>query len=312
MPIQKGAGTVTPPPPPPPEKTVVPPLGIWVPTWLAPDGTVLDLNAADAKNWWTLDSVTGLGIAPVSIVSDDDPAGGVIVRAVQPRPRNITWPIRMMGVDHMAFLANWRHVAGKLAQTRRLGPGRLRIARPDGTAREIFAYYQTGFDGEPGQVWWYDTDAVSLFCPDPFWQAVDPITYERESSAPVDFLDPYPSVSSGQVIGEPTMMLNPGDAEAWPTWVITGPMDSITASNNTLGMSFTLTFELDPGEQIRMTTRPLDVVGPAGENLAGALDWPDADPWYLDPGLNEVEFVVAGADPDTRVVLSFHPRYETA
>jgi hypothetical protein len=195
--------------------------------------------------------------------------------------------------------------------TRRLGPGRLQIARPDGSVREILACYEAGFDGEPRQGWTYDTAVLALYCEDPYWRDVAPTTVLREFALGADFLRPFMTVSSSRTLGE-TQIDNRGDVEAWPAWTITGPASSVGATNSTTGEAFTLTHTLLAGQIVGITTDPPTVRGPAGEVLTGSLDWPGARLWALQPGVNDVDFQVGGSGPGTRIELSYYQRYETA
>lgn len=196
--------------------------------------------------------------------------------------------------------------------TRRRGPGRLRALRPDGSAREIECYYQAGFDGEPGQGWLWDTAVLSLYCPDPFWRDVkaESIPYSY-AGAPVSYLSPYLTVSPSSVLGVTTAH-NAGDVEAWPTWTIIGPATAVVATNHSTGESFTLTGTLTAGQVATITTDPPAVRGPGGANWSNKLSWPGAVLWGLQPGVNDVEFAVAGAAAGTKITLSYVPRYETA
>jgi hypothetical protein len=303
------AGGVPPPPPPPepvPQVSDAPEV-----TWYAPDGTVWPLTT-DSLGWHTLDEVTGWGAAPVRLTTDAHPRGGAKVRHVQAQPRLLTWPLFVRGSNHMQMVARWRDLVRAFTMTRRLGAGVLRVARPDGSAREIAAFYQEGFAGEPGQGWVEDSAALTLFCEDPFWRDVTAVTLTREfAGASTPFLDPFPTISNAQVLGD-TELFNRGEVEAWPQWTLTGPATSLEAVNNTTGEQFTLTATLGEDEQATITTDPPSVRGPAGENWTGNLDWPGAALWGLAPGINEVEFTVDGADVGTRLELSFVPRYETA
>lgn len=283
--------------------------GVYVPTWIAPDGTEYDLNPAGTR-LFSLNAVAGLGIAPVNLSTTADPLGGVIVDDVVSLPRTVVWPLRVRGTTHLEYLALWRDYARAFALTRRLGPGRLRIARPDGTAREIEAYYQAGFEQEPGEGWVHDTPKISLLCPDGFFRGVDQEEVGGQYETPVDYLSPYPSVSGGAVLGS-TTVINTGDVEAWPTWTITGPASAITATNLTLDQGFTLTYALPADQTITITTRPSRILGPGGINITNALTWPGSRLWRLVPGENAVNFDVAGAGPGSSVLLSYYPRYDT-
>ena len=312
MPLAVGAGLA------PPGPVVVQPgadVGRARATWHAPDGGVWPLDVPDL-GWLTPDEVSGLGAAPVTLVTDPHPRGGARVRHIQPQPRTITWPLVVQGRTHGEFLTRWRSLASAFTQTRRLGAGRLRIARPDGTGREILAHYEAGFDGEPGAGHTWDAAVLSLWCEDPYWLA-DPITdFRAHEAAASTFLDPFMTVSSTQVLGA-TTITNPGDVESWPEWTITGPATEVQATNHTTGESWTLTPDFGDGDSVGgneavITTDPPQVRGPDCEVWTGLLNWPAAVLWGLAPGLNEVTFAVSGADVGTEIRWSYRPRYETA
>src|SRR5690606_27552827 len=138
-------GSAAPPPPPPPSETI----GTFEVEWVAPDGSVWPL--CDRRlPWWTLAQWSHVvGAAPVRIAADEHPRGGTRVRHVQPQPRIMVWPLRVAGRTHMQFVTAVRQLARAVTQTRRLGPGRIVIRRPDGTARESEAGYDGGIDGGP-------------------------------------------------------------------------------------------------------------------------------------------------------------------
>lgn len=300
---------------------VLPGVGFSVATWYAPDGSVWPLTAPDSGLFTLADGVSGLDAAAITITTDDRARGGVRVRHIQPVQRIITWPIYVYADDHQSFIRQWRRVASAFTQTTRLGPGELEIARPDGTARRVQAYYQEGFAGQGKQGYGIVSDycVLTLLCEDPYWRSTTAMTVHREYGVPVDYQDPYPTVSSSQVLGA-TIVENPGDVEAWPNWTITGPASLVTATNNTRGESF----QLDPnaasiahgnlaaGEQVMITTDPPTVTYQDGSDWIGALSWPGAVLWPLDPGANDVTFQLDGSGPGSAVDLSFYARYETA
>lgn len=287
-------------------------------TWIAPDGTEWPLSDTAAA-WFTTKGVKGLGAAPVAFTADEVARGGTVMRHVQPGARLITWPLFIEGIDHAAFLANWRGLARAFASTRRLGPGRLVIARPDGTRRQIRAYYQDGFDegaSDAGARW--QTCAITLYCPDPFWTDVDPTVITRyHATGGADYLTPYPSVRSSQLLGG-SAINNPGDVEVWPQFRITGPATSINAVHTDLGASWALDpvayrgTALQAAETITISTDPPSVRGPDGSGWSGALNWPAANLWPLNPDNNNITLTIAGEDVGTSVQMSFLARYETA
>jgi hypothetical protein len=296
----------------------LPDVGYCVATWYAPDGTVWPLMAPDSGVVTMSEGVSGLGAAAIELTTDARSRGGVRVRHAQPQQRAITWPLYIYGDTHTEFTALWRAVAKAFTDTTRLGPGQLEIARPDGTARRVEAYYEAGFDGSGKQGYGITSDycVISLLCEDPYWRDVTPQRVHRESGTGVDFLSPYPSVSSSQVLGA-TTLINIGDVQAWPSWKVNGPASAFTATLDT-GEAFTLTpsatghGNLLAGEYVTVDTDPPRVRYMDGSVWTGALSWPGAVLWALPPGTSAATFALAGAAAGSAVDLTFYPRYETA
>lgn len=314
MPIITSAPPVQPP-------VELPGLGRAAVTYYDPTGTAWPLTSKPV-GWYTrAEGISGLGAAPVELTRDDYPRGGSRLRHVQPLSRTIVWPLHVWGADHTEFVTRWRQLARAFTRTSRDGPGTLEIARPDGSRRQIDVHYEAGFDGlgtaTSGRIW--DVAMLSLYCEDPYW--VDPVaqTVRRQHGTPVPFLNPYPTVSPGQVLGA-TTVTNPGDVVVWPEWRITGPASLVTFTRTDTGESFVL----DPnapaighgnllaGEQITVRTDPPQVRYQDDSNWIGAVNWPGATLWGLDPGDNPITFQLDGSGPGSAVDLTYHPRYETA
>ncbi|MGI5196587.1 phage distal tail protein [Streptomyces sp. CA-288835] len=316
------AAPVTTPPEPPPAGgggIVLPDLGRATITYYDPTGGVWPLTRR-SLGWYTLaEGVSGLGATPYELTSDAHPRGGARLRHVQAQPRTIVWPLWVGGDTHLQFVERWRTLATAFTRTLRDGPGVLEIARPDGTRRRIEVHYQEGFEGRGsrgfGRI--FDSAVLSLWCEDPYW--VDPVSVivHREQGVGEDFLVPFPSVSSSQVLGA-TTVTNPGDVIVWPEWTITGPASLVTFTHTDTGESFTLNptavghGNLLPGQKVTVRTDPPQVRYQNGSNWIGALNWPSATLWGLAPGDNSVTFQLDGSGPGSAVDLSFNPRYETA
>ncbi|PAK25785.1 phage tail protein [Streptomyces sp. alain-838] len=313
------APVVTPEVPETPPPIEIPEVGFASITYVDPTGRrwpMTDLTA----DWYTLaEGVSGLGAAPYELTADPHPRGGSRLRHVQAQARTIVWPLLVRGADHMAFTANWRDLARAYTRTLREGPGWLEVARPDGSGRRIAVYYSDGWDGRgqaaTGITW--DSAVVTLWCEAPYWLDMQAQTVHRETGAGVDYLAPYPSVSSSQVLGA-TTVTNPGDVDVWPTWQITGPATSITFTREDTGQAFTLDMAATPhgallaGETVTISTDPPRARSGTGENLVAGLNWPEAVLWSLPPGETAVIFQLNGAEAGSAVDLTYYPRYETA
>jgi hypothetical protein len=259
-----------------------------------------------------------LGAAPVAVTTDANPYGGVTVRHIQPQPRYITLPVRVMSDDNATLVQRWRDIGWAFAQTRLLGAGTLTVYRANMPGRSIKAFYQSGFDGTPGAGLTYDDAVMTLLCPDPYWQDLTPVELSRKYQATVgNFFAPFPTVSSSQTLAA-TTVVNRGQSIAFPDITIVGPAAGVTATHLDTGESWTLDpgwnggGDLTAGEVVTITTRPPAVRGPDGSKWTGALNWPDAVLWGLRPGVNNISLVVDGSGPGTSITLAFTPGYETA
>jgi hypothetical protein len=282
-------------------------------TWTDPRGTQWQLSDdGEDSSWFTTFGISGWGARPYEIVVDPLPRGGDTVRFIRANSARITWPLYISGATNVEFRDNYRALKRAFVSTAHLQqPGQLSVAYADGTARQIDCFYEDGFGGEPGENWVFAKPVLTLFAPDGYWRDVMPVTLVRTAVTGNPFFDPFPTISSSQVLGASTLT-NAGDVEAWPTWTVTGPMTELTAENLTTGFAFTLTTTLLVDEQLTITTGQPSVIGPTGTNLVGSLNWPDAYLWPLVAGDNEVQFTVGGSGDGTKIEMTFYPRYEGA
>jgi hypothetical protein len=290
-------------------------VGTMRATWTSPDGTVYELtDISPDLGWFTTVGPSGWGAVPIELVTDPLARGGEQVRFIRVQARNMTWPLHIWGETHQEFVSRYRRIMRAFTSTtHKQAPGILTIYRPNGRARQIYAYYKEGFGGESGENWLSANPVLTLYCPEGYWtDTTDTIvTRANAGSTSTNFYTPFITIGTSQSLGA-TSVTNPGEVDAWPRWTITGPMSKITAVNNTLGVSFALTYALTEGQQIKITTNRPTVRGPGDKVLTGALDWPSAVLWPLAPGTNAVEFQVDGSATGTRVDLGFRARYEGA
>lgn len=319
-------------------------------SWIDPDGREWPLsNTREDLGWFTIMGPSGWAAAPIELVTDDLPRGGVSVRHIQSKPSVIQWPLEIFGSTHDEFVQRYRRISRAFTlTTRRHKPGVLRVVRPDGTIREAECYYSDGLGGENEQNHLFARPVISLFVPDGKWRASSPTIAVRTFTAPtpgdpgdpatpVNFFSPYISLSSSQVVGSSnppgenpdpletespgddsaslTTINNVGDVEAWPVWTITGPMARLRAWNVTLGTRFSLTYNLSDQQTITITTDRPTVRGPGDSNLSKYIDWFDTsgvELWPLVDGPNVVGLEVDGAGANTSVQMAFTPRFDNS
>lgn len=289
-------------------------MGDMYATFTDPTGVVYELtDTSDSRGYFTRRGPAGWGARPYKIVSDPRQRGGDEVRFIRAEPVRLIWPLHVWGDTHLSWLERYRSIKlGFLRTAHRQAPGVLTVARLDGSARSIDVFYEEGFEGNAGEDWLSSNPVLTLFAPDGYWRDVNQVIETREFQVgTVPYLAPYRTVSSPQVLGA-TEIDNVGEVTAWPEWTVTGPASALTGTNLTTGQSFTLTYEIDAGETITLTTLQPTARGPADENIMYALDWPTADLWGLQPGVNSVEFDVDGAGVGTTVTLRYYPRYDGA
>ncbi len=270
------------------------------------------IGTDDELGWFTTPEVSGWGAKPYEFVVDPLPRGGESVRFIRSQAGRVIWPLHIWGQTHQTFLERYREIRRAFMSTvHRRSPGILTVSRPDGRSRQLDVYYEEGFKGEPGEDWLYANPKLTLYAPDGYWRDTEATIVTRAYSPGVSFFNPFGTLSSSQVFGN-TVINNPGEVDAWPVWTITGPAESLTATNNTTGQSFILTYSLMAGETVTITTLRPTVRGPAGQNLVASLNWPTAQLWPLYGGDNNVEFTVGGSASGTKIQLTFYPRYEGA
>src|SRR5699024_5142852 len=108
-----------------------------------------------------------------------------------------------------------------------------RVTQPDGTWRELTCRPvgdgDHTWDRAPGVRYW-EHYGVELVAEDPFRYGPEGTSPLWTSAAPVDFIPPGggPPYHPGSATTIDTATLqNPGDESAWPTWTVTGPVDSV-------------------------------------------------------------------------------------
>jgi hypothetical protein len=268
------------------------------------------------ENGWALQpGAKGLDMPTYAFTQDESPGiDGYEIRQVRAQGKEIILPIAFWADDsRAAYLTRRRTLIRSLNPKR--GPGTLTVTQADGSARTIGARYSTGLEGDEsldtaGARWCMS--ALTFACPSPFWLGAE-VTTEWRAAVSGTFFPLLPlTVGNSQVLGAVTVD-NDGDDDAYPVWTITGPATSVSLTNTTTGQTLLLTHTITIGDTIVIDTRERQQTALLNgvTNLWGDLS--DASTmWPLETGINDLTLTVAGSTSNTRVRMTYQPRYLAA
>jgi hypothetical protein len=198
-----------------------------------------------------------------------------------------------------------------------LGITVVEVTTPDGVRRFRGRLEPDGFEADTGKaatladINGLASYSIELGADWPFWQGI-----------PVDYDFPYASVQGDNYYGPANaapdfiiskgnslaraVVLNPGQVEAWPEWIITGPAQA------TVGVSDHLTRVngLSSGQQIRITTNPssMDVRDESGTRAWGAIA--EYDFAGIAPGeSSNISAQIVGGGDGANIHLTLTPNY---
>lgn len=286
-------------------------------SWTSPAGRTTLLT-----NWQSFDSgimvrpgVLGLLMPAYTFYEDTSPAfDGTSVRGVRAGPRDVTVPLYIWGPDRSTCLELFHDLIGDLNPQN--GIGTLTITESGGTSRSIGAYYSQGFEGDDnddttGRHWM--SAAVVFHAPRPYWEGdQQSVTFDVGSGAATFFPVLPVQVKNSQILGT-VNATNIGNVLTYPVWTVTGPVTSLTITNNTTGQTFTVattaiagdTWVIDAREGVKSALKN------GSTNLWQYIDI-NSDLWALKPGVNSVTITVPGAASQTTVTMAYKPRYLAA
>lgn len=219
---------------------------------------------------------------------------GARVNLVKVKQRTITLPLIVFGASATDLAANLRVL--EYAFDPRRGPGRLKVTNVDAAERNLDCYCSAwdaseSFDtGDCGTFFMF---VVTLIAPWPYW-------YSTTAT------QTWTVASWG-----PTNVTNAGNADAYPTWVITpnGTITTITLTNNTTGKVISLTGMPASTAVVTITTKPgsESVIKTTGINYAGYMS-NASEMWPLKSGVNSI--TVAASSAPTSIVATYYPQYQ--
>lgn len=288
--------------------------------WIASDGvTQISLDNITIDGLMAVDGRQGIIFPPVSIQDQRIPLQpGSIVRYIDYPPRPVLLPLIIKVMSEASFTAITRQMATWFDTPAGL-PGTYRHTAPDGSMRDLFCYYQAGFEGDESMrngmrgVGWMRA-VLALYASDPFWYDSNYTTqiFVPSGAAPtfLPSLIPIKLGSSGILSG--FSISNTGDYEAWPIWTIHGPGTNPVLTNNTTGKSTSFTTTLGSSDVLVVDTRPLI----KSVTLNGTVTWsiysPTSSLWPLQKGQNNIAISMTGTGAGSQVQLQYKQRYKVA
>ncbi|MEU6389959.1 phage tail family protein [Streptomyces sp. NPDC046939] len=267
---------------------------------------------------------TGLDMPPFGLFSDDSPnLDGSIYRSARATAREVMIPVYLYGVDRQTINALKRKFFQALNPKR--GYCVLKFTEGGASvARKLNAYYKGGMEGAEGEAagFCWAKYGLTFTAMDPWfyadqWESTrwafgtgDPLLSKTRAFLPL-------RLSNGVLggAGESLTITNPGDIEAWPMWVLYGPIksfslrgpkgDRISASPIPDGTDLvptgrTLTIDTRPGQKT--------VKDDQGKNYWSKLDT-NPQFWSVDPGDSEAKVSVVTGSGKAAVLLTFQPKY---
>lgn len=278
------------------------------------DGDVISLGRA--SDYVLTTGLRGTGLVASDLRITKSATDGATWRSTRKGVREFDLPVTVFGSSHSDVETKLRRLAKVLSD--RAGQPVLRATEDSGDAWDIPVHYVAGAEtthGEDGNNA-FCTWAMTLQAPDPYWTSTESVQFSVAASTETRGLLAAPvgqtatlsalRVSSSQAIGSLSLE-NPGDIPSQPVWIIDGPADTVTITQN--GIGFEYAASIAEGERVTIDTRNATVLDATGTNLYGSLA---AAPkmFSIPAGVSTVSIVATGADTATRISGYFNPRRE--
>lgn len=276
-------------------------------------------------------SEEGLGMPPIEYITERGPfQHGETVRAYFLRPRIISLRVRNNFCSRTEF---WRGRASLLDVLRpnRGVNGTLRRILSDGTVRDITCIIQDGpnFNPRRTDAWdeWAFDEMLRFVCFNPVWYnpTLQTTTWIQAicGEFPYDF--PISLVCPGLIFpitfpivfdvfgGEDIITVDYlGNWEEYPSFVITGPFQSIKITNLTTNEVIQLLYTINEGQSVNidLSYGIKTIALNDGTNLLAYLT-PESDlaTFHLAPGGNQIELVGYGSGTNSSVVMNYYNRF---
>ncbi len=271
-------------------------------------GDELDLRAwVDPTAPTALAGLSGFGLPPVDVQWTEGVTDGATLANVRVKPRDIDLPLAIFANDRADLKARLERLTPALTQE-----ATLKLADPATSETWSAAVIRIGGgDAALG----IDTDAetywqtvVTLRAGRPFWIRDSAEQFTITPGGAGRSLLPRLAnlrLSSSQALGTRDVT-NPGNATAYPTWIINGPGTTFAAideDGNTLEWEGTL----EEGDTLTIDTAEGTVTDQTGADRYDGITSPTM--WLLRPGLSTVTVALDGAVAgQSSVVCTYRPR----
>ena len=267
----------------------------------------------DTMNYILEQGVSGFGRAPVKVRIDEAASDGGVFRFSKRGIREIDLPVMIVGTDRNDVETKSRRLARILDDSSGTGTI-ITVTYANGDSWFIEGHYVSGATSEGGENGLINFNRwVLVFqCPNPFWTRTIPVTYTVNNSgtgrglySPNTMVNM--KVASSQILGTVSIDNTVSDVSVQPTYVLTGPFDSATITQN--GVGFTYNAAVTAGNSVTVNTAAGTVVDQAGVNKYANLS--TAPRFFQIPaGISQVSMTAVNSTTATMLQLNFQPRKE--
>jgi phage-related protein len=271
------------------------------------NGDTIELT--DTGNFILATGLTGFGIPSTEVRIEGSAGNGGVWRFSKRGVRELDLPLVILGANRSEVESNLRRLARLLQDSK--GPTRIVANYSDGKSVYLEAHYtgggETQFGSDAGMT--YCRWVITMQAPQPFWESGESESFSVSNGASGRGLLPELTklkLTSSQALGV-ILVDNVGDVEAFPVWVIQGPISELSVSNG--DKTFTYVAPVEEGETITIDTEAGTVVDETGANKYSNLG-PAPKLFALPPGVTTVFVTGQDAGGNSQITCLYSPRYE--
>jgi hypothetical protein len=272
-----------------------------------------DTITFDNVNYILESDVSGFGRPPIEMRIDESALDGGMFRFSRRGIREVDMPIYILGISRADVEAKMRRLSAILDDSS--GTGTIIQANyANGDEWFLEGHYSKGAEsqfGESGTLT-FARWLLSFRCPNPYWTRLDAQSFSvtgggtsgRGLFSPNTMANM--KVAPSQVLGA-LSFTNAGDVPAPPTWIFTGPFDSVTVSSGS--SQFVYNAAVTAGNTITVNCAKGTVIDQAGVNKYASLS---AAPklFSIQPGSTSVNISAVNTTSASQIQLNFQPRKE--